>query len=146
MKSNIHSIGIISLIVVSSLLAACASAPYSRLKTPSISGTITSNDASIQGLPVYLSIKGNDSLCFKAIAESSTGVNGHFHFIAAREQLPHPPVMKYYLDEWNLCTLHNNQRINLYSGNRYGMGSVNLSVNLKCELNKTTSSGHCSTL
>jgi len=132
--------------MASCLLAACAATPYSRLKSPSISGTITGNETPLQGLPVYLSIKGDDKLCFKPIAESLTGTKGEFHFVAAREQLPRPPVMKHYLDEWNICTKHNNQRINLYSGNRYGTGSVSLSLNLKCELNKTTIYGHCSAL
>lgn len=143
MKANLHRIYIISLLLVSSLLTACASTPYYRLKTPSISGVITSNNTVIKGLPVYLSTKGNDTLCFKATAESLTGINGEFHFIAAREQLPRPPVMKHYLDEWNICTRHDNQRINLYSGNRYGTGSVHLSLKLKCELNRSAQNGHC---
>ena len=146
MKPNIHSTCVFNLILACSLLTACASTPYSRLKTPSISGIITSSDQAVQALPVYLSIKGSDTLCFKAIAESSTGINGEFHFVAVREQLPRPPVMKYYLDEWNICSRHNNQRIHLYSGNHYGTGSVNISMKLKCELNKPTLNGHCSAL
>jgi len=146
MKSNTHKSYIASLILISIMLTACASTPYSRLKTPSISGSITSNNKSIQGLPVYLSIKGEDSLCFKPVAESLTGLNGEFNFIAAKERLARPPVMQYYLDEWNICTQHNNQRINLHSGNRYDTGSVNLSLKLKCELNKSTLNGHCSAL
>ena len=143
MKLNIHGICIISLLLASSLLTACATTPYSRLKTPSISGVITDNNQPVHGLSVYLSIKGEDKLCFKAVAESLTNTDGEFHLAAAREQLPRPPVMKYYLDEWNICTRYNNQRINLYSGNRYDTGSVNLSLNLKCELNKTTLNARC---
>ncbi|MCW8910816.1 MAG: hypothetical protein OQK76_09385, partial [Gammaproteobacteria bacterium] len=72
MKFNIHDICIISLILTSSLLTACATTPYSRLKTPSISGVITDNDHPIHGLSVYLSTKGDDKLCFKAVAKSLT--------------------------------------------------------------------------
>ncbi|MDH5471478.1 MAG: hypothetical protein OEY87_03175 [Gammaproteobacteria bacterium] len=139
-----HKLHLLSLVFISILITACASTPYTRLKTPAISGTISINNQAAQGLPVYLSIKGDDSQCFKIATEVVTGPDGEFHIKTIKEQLPHAPIMKYYLDEWNICTQYKDQRINLYSGNRYGTGSVNASLNLRCELSKSTLDDYCS--
>ena len=130
-------------LLCSGILAACSSVPYNRLKTPSIHGVITISGEKTQGLPLYLSIKGNDNLCYTAAEQQTTGPDGEFHFHSVKETLPREPVMKHFLDEWHVCTEFNQQRINLYSGNRYGTGSVNLSLNLKCELTRSASSGRC---
>lgn len=135
---------LILLLLFSAILVACTSVPYNRLKTPSISGIIRVNNEAAAGLSIYLSIKGDDKFCYKAAATTVTGPNGEFHFHSLKEQLPREPIAKHFLDEWNICAQYNGQRIQLHSGDRYGLGSVKSSLNLKCELTKSRLNNYCS--
>ena len=132
------------IVLLTMLLAACSSQPYKRLTTPSISGTLTINHQAAQGITVYISRNGDDKLCYKAAAETLTDANGDFHFNSIKEQTKHTTLSKHFLDEWNICALHNNQRIHLYDGDRYGTGSVSSSLELKCELYKSPLNKKCS--
>ncbi|MDH5766281.1 MAG: hypothetical protein OEZ38_09720 [Gammaproteobacteria bacterium] len=126
-------------------LTACSSIPYNRLKTPGISGTISINNEAAQGLEVYLSTRGDDKLCYRTGATTRTGPEGEFNFLALKEQMTHEPIARHFLDEWNICTEYKSQRIPLHSGNRYGIGSVNELLTLRCELNQKQLGKYCST-
>lgn len=122
-------------------VTACTPSAYTRYRSPTINGQINISGAPASGIPVYLSIEGKDQNCSKALLHDTTDQDGRFNIRAAREEMSYTPLMTYYLDEWNLCADVSGQRVLLYSDNRYGMGSVNGSVNIVCEFEP----GHFST-
>ena len=142
-KTRHHPLFLITPMLAISLIA-CSSLPYNRLKTPSINGTININNEAAQGLEIFLSTRGEDNLCYRASTTTRTGPEGEFNFQALKEKMTHEPIARYFLDEWNLCVEYNNQRIHLHSGNRYGIGSVNELLTLRCELNKAQLGKYCS--
>jgi len=118
--------------LLAGLLAACTSSAYIRFKTPPISGNISIAGTPAVGIPVYLSLHGDDKNCLKFISQTSTGLQGEFNLPIVKDHMSYTPLMTHYLDEWVVCADIDDQRVTLYAGNRYGMGSVSGSVNLNC--------------
>ncbi len=121
------------------LVSACTTTPYTRHKTPHISGTLYVNQKAAKDIPIYLSIKENDKYCRNPIQKTSTDSNGKFSLSSIKEKMSYTPLMTYYFDEWTLCAEVSGNRKTLYSDNRYEKGSVIQSINLKCEINNTYS-------
>lgn len=115
------------------MLVACTSTPYTRHRSPSISGNISIDGEAARGLAVYLSLRGGDSQCLQFSRKTSTGPQGEFNFSSVKEHMSYTPLMTHYLDEWSVCAEIDQQRVMLYSDNRYGMGSVISAVNLRCD-------------
>jgi hypothetical protein len=127
------------------LLAACTSSAYVRHKTPSISGNIRIAGEPAVDIPVYLSLKGGDTSCLNASAQTRTGPQGEFNLPGAKDHMSYTPLMTHYLDEWVVCADIDGQRVMLYADNRYGMGSVGGAVSLQCGFEKGQySAEHCS--
>ncbi len=121
------------LILVSLLLSACTSTPYTRHKSPKISGSISFNGTATPGVSILLSLDGSDTQCLKPKTRTVTGPNGEFVINSIKDELSYTPLMTHYLDEWVLCAEHKGQRGKIYSDNRYGMGSVISSVHIRCD-------------
>jgi hypothetical protein len=132
MKSDLKLIYILCFAV---LISACTATPYTRYKTPNISGSIYIDQKIAIAIPVYLSINGDDKYCKNFIQKTTTDDNGTFSLTSVKEHMKYTPLMTHYLDEWIICADILNNRKKLYSDNRYGKGSVIQSVNLKCEIN-----------
>ena len=129
----------ISLLYIAVFVSACTTTPYTRHKTPNISGVLYINQQVAKGIPIYLSINGNDEYCRKFIRKTSTGPHGEFSISSIKEHMNYTPLMTHYLDEWTICADISGSRKTLYSDNRYGKGSVIQSVNLKCEISNSYS-------
>lgn len=123
----------LSLFTLALLVASCTTTPYVRHKTPTINGEIIINQQPASGIKVYLSTKGEDKQCYKALRWTTTDIYGRFSFETVKEHMSYTPLMTHYLDEWILCADMKGQRQQIHSGNRYGMGSVIESLNLRCE-------------
>jgi len=136
MKNILRSI---SLLYIAILLSACTTTPYTRYKTPSISGTLYINQQTAKGIPIYLSINGDDEYCRNFTQKTTTDPKGEFNILSIKEHMSYTPLMTHYLDEWTICADIYGSRKTLYSDNRYGKGSIIQSVNLKCEINNTYS-------
>ena len=120
-------------------IMSCTTTPYTRYKTPNISGTLYINQEPAQDVTIYLSQKGDDKYCKKHTQQTSTGSKGEFSLASIKEQMDYTPLMTYYLDEWVVCADIAGTRKTLYSGNRYETGSVIKAVHLKCEIDKAYS-------
>ena len=127
----------LQILLIPVILAGCTSTAYVRHKSPSISGTISIAGEPARGISVYLSLKGNDKQCLQFSQKTSTGIRGEFNFTSAKDHMSYTPLMTHYLDEWNVCAEIDDQRILLYSDNRYGMGSVSGAVNLQCRFEQS---------
>lgn len=113
-------------------LSACTSQPYTRLKSPDISGNIHIDGQAAQRIAVYLSLSGGDKLCARAVQHVYSDEQGFFFFDSIKEKMDYTPLMTHYLDEWVLCADIQGVRRTLMDGNRYGMGSVTQKINLQC--------------
>ena len=140
MKNN-SSLSILFLSTIAFSLIACTPVPFTRHKSPNITGVIYSNHSPAKGINLYLSIKGDDKYCSKFIAETITNDNGEFSIPSIKEKMDYTPLMTHYLDEWTLCVDIAGVRQALYSNNRYGQGSVIASVNLECDLKRVNKQG-----
>ncbi|TNF32693.1 MAG: hypothetical protein EP315_09300 [Gammaproteobacteria bacterium] len=126
------------------LVSACTTTPYVRHRTPKINGEIIIDQQPASGIKVYLSTDGSDSLCLKALNQTETDSYGRFAFSSIRDHMTYTPLMTHYLDEWVICADIAGQRQQIYSGNRYGMGSVIESLDLRCEFgNASSGDGAC---
>ena len=119
------------------LISACTTTPYTRHKTPNISGILYIDQQPAKGVPIYLSTNGNDKYCREFTQKTLTGLKGKFSISSVKEQMNYTPLMTYYLDEWTICADISGSRKTLYSDNRYGKGSVTGSVHLKCNIDKS---------
>lgn len=125
----------ITLILIAlSALTACTHTPFTRYKSPEISGHIVSQGSTAAGIHLYLSINSGDSHCARYISEAVSNDKGQFSIHAIKEKMDYTPLMTHYLDEWTLCADISGARTAIYSNNRYGMGSVITSINLLCDL------------
>jgi hypothetical protein len=120
------------LLLLCSILISCTSSAFVRQQTPVIHGEIYVAGEPAIGVRVYLSRDGSDSLCLKHSQSTHTGPQGEFSLPAIKNHMSYTPLMTHYLDEWVVCAEFDGQRIMLYSDNRYGMGSVTDSVQLRC--------------
>ncbi|MCW9012193.1 MAG: hypothetical protein OQL06_00305 [Gammaproteobacteria bacterium] len=132
---------LIALLLLATAVSGCTTTPYTRHLSPSISGHIYLNGQAAQGVSVYLSLKGGDAYCTKSSFKTATGPDGEFHLPAQKEYMSYTPLMTHYLDEWAVCADISGDRRSLYSDNRYGMGSVINSVNLRCDFGSDQGSG-----
>ena len=126
----------ISLIICTCLLgclSACTTTPYTRYKSPDISGHIKVDGQPAQSVPVYLSITGGDKNCSHNVQHVYTDEQGFFFLESIKEHMSYTPLMTHYLDEWVVCADIKGARRTLIDGNRYGMGSVTQKVNLSCQ-------------
>jgi hypothetical protein len=123
-----------TLLLVSCLLGitACTTTPYTRYKSPDISGQITIDNQPATSVAVYLSISGGDDVCAHDVNHVYTDEQGFFFLESVKEHMDYTPLMTHYLDEWVLCADIKNVRRKLIDGNRYGMGSVTQKLNLQC--------------
>lgn len=135
MQSKIQLINILALVL---LVASCTTTPYVRHKTPKINGEIIINQQAASGIKVYLSTNGNDKQCLKALRWTTTDIYGRFSFETVKEHMSYTPLMTHYLDEWVICADIHGQRQQIHSGNRYGIGSVIESLDLRCEAGTST--------
>lgn len=122
------------------LVTSCTSTPYVRHKTPKITGEIIINQQPASGIKIYLSTQGDDNLCLKSLRWTTTDSYGRFSFDTVKDHMTYTPLMTHYLDEWILCADIEGQRTQIYNGNRYGMGSVIESLDLRCEIGTTSKS------
>ena len=116
------------------LINGCTTRPSVRHLSPGISGHIYLDNQPARGVPIYLSLKGGDSYCTKASFKTSSGPDGEFHIPSQKQQLSYTPIMTHYFDEWFVCADIKGERQPLYSDNRYGIGGVVGTVNIRCEL------------
>ena len=138
-----HSIfQLIKILTLALLITACTTTPYVRHKTPKINGEIIINQQVASDIKVYLSTNGSDTLCLKALRWTTTDIYGRFSFETVKDHMTYTPLMTQYLAEWVICADIQGQRQQIYSGNRYGMGSVIESLNLRCEVGASTTSGN----
>ena len=124
-------------VICTLIISACTTTPYTRHKSPNISGSITINGEKTAGIPIYLSLDSNDQHCMKIHSRTITSPTGEFRLPSVKEQMSYTPLMTHYLDEWVVCADINNQRIMLYTDNRYGMGSVISAVHLRCDFDSS---------
>jgi hypothetical protein len=127
--------------VITINFVACVAAPFTRHKTPDISGTILSNNIAAEGVQLYLSTTGGDKHCSRYTSQTLTNDQGRFSFTSIRENMDSTPLMTHYFDEWTLCVGIAGTRQAIYTNNRYGQGSVIAAVHLNCELNKINRKG-----
>ena len=120
------------ILICTGLLAACTTTPYTRHKSPNISGQIYVDQQAAENISVYLSAKASDTACHAVAQKTLTDNTGSFHFSSIKEEMSYTPLMTYYLDEWVVCADIRGQRTRLYSGNRYGMGSVSERISIEC--------------
>ena len=140
MKKNTYIIsGLTSIIIFS--LTSCAPVPFTRHKSPTISGTLISNNEPAKGIHLYLSIIGDDQSCAKYLSKTITNDRGQFSISSIKEKMDYTPLMTHYLDEWTLCIDRSGARQAIYSNNRYGKGRAIASVNLECDLDKINQQG-----
>lgn len=139
------SITISALITLMFILTSCTTTPYTRHKSPNISGLIHINGQAAKGIQLFLTNDGDDILCRKHKLKTSTDPEGQFNFSSIKEKMAYTPLVTHYLDEWVVCIEHAGSRYKIYSDNRYGQGSVIESVNLKCDfINNNFNAGACS--
>jgi hypothetical protein len=117
------------------LISACTTTPYTRYKSPSISGQIYIDQLPAEGINIYLSTKSADKSCRTTIEKLRTDSSGNFHISPIKEKMNYTPLMTYYLDEWVVCADIKGQRIGIYSGDRYGTGGVTGRVSITCHFN-----------
>ncbi len=123
-----------SSLLLTLVITSCTTTPYVRHKTPKINGEIIIDQQPASGIKIYLSTKGDDNLCLKALRWATTDSYGRFSFDTVKDHMSYTPLMTHYLDEWIICADIQGQRQQIYSGNRYGMGSVIESLDLRCEI------------
>ncbi len=126
----------IYLMLLCSMIGSCTGDAYTRRQTPAIHGEIYIAGEAAGDVPVYLSREGGDSLCLKHSQSTRTGPRGEFSLPSIKDHMSYTPLMTHYLDEWVVCAELDGQRFMLYTDNRYGMGSVTGSVQLRCRFNK----------
>ena len=130
---NIKTSTLILLTAISALLiTACTTTPYTRYKSPKISGHISINGKAAGNIPIYLSADSKDKNCFKVKTKTQTSSDGHFVLASLKEQMNYTPLLTYYLDEWNVCAEIDGKRLLIYSDNRYATGSVTSSAHIEC--------------
>ena len=140
MQSKVQLINILALVL---LIASCTTTPYVRHKTPKINGEIIINQQAASGIKVYLSTNGSDKQCLKPLRWTTTDIYGRFSFETVKDHMNYTPLMTHYLDEWVICADIRGQRQQIHSGNRYGIGSVIESLDLRCEAGTTTATITC---
>lgn len=125
---------IATIILFSLIISACTTQPYVRYKTPNITGTLFIDGSPAKGTAIYLSLDASDTACKKFIKSTHTDESGGFLLPAEKIHMDYTPLMTHYLDEWVICADIKGINHEIYSNNRYGIGSVPHNLTLDCRI------------